>query len=218
MSTKLRKVGLAAATAVAIAGMTVALPGAADARWGGWHGGWRGGGWGWGGVGLGLATGFAIAAPAPYYRGYYGYADPYYYGGYPYAYGYGYPAYGYALSLRIPSRILSVWRVLSVPSVLPQSLLPVLLIDSAHCALMFDRRGRLTVASVLCSAKLKAGRQGVLRPSAAPLLLQHDRRGGRCAAEKLTENIGTEPFRAGRIGAEVMTAGGQHQLGAACGA
>jgi hypothetical protein len=95
MSTKLRKVGLAAATAIAIAGMTVALPGAADARWGGWHGGyWRGGGWGWGGVGLGLATGLAIAATAPYYRGYYGYA-PYYYGGYPYAYGYGYPAYGY---------------------------------------------------------------------------------------------------------------------------
>ena len=83
MSTKLRKIGLAAATAIAIAGMTVALPGAADARWGGWHGG----GWGWGGVGLGLATGLAIAATAPYYRGYYGYA--------PYAYGYGYPAYGY---------------------------------------------------------------------------------------------------------------------------
>src|SRR5690242_15912918 len=59
MSTKLRKVGLAAVTAFAVAGMTVALPGAADARWGGWHGGhWRGGGWGWGGwgVGLGLAT------------------------------------------------------------------------------------------------------------------------------------------------------------------
>ena len=91
MSTKLRKVGLAAATAVAIAGMTVTLPGTADARWGGWHGGWRGGGWGWGGVGLGLATGLAIAATAPNYRGYYGYA-PYGYG-YP-AYGYGYP-YGY---------------------------------------------------------------------------------------------------------------------------
>jgi hypothetical protein len=36
--------------------------------------------------------------------------------------------------------------------------------------------------------------------------------------EKLTENIGTESFRAGRIGAEVMTAGSQHQLGAAFGA
>jgi hypothetical protein len=96
MSTKLRKVGLAAVTAFAVAGMTVALPGAADARWGGWHGGhWRGGGWGWGGwgVGLGLATGLAVAATAPYYRGYYGYNDPYYYGGYPYAYGY--PYYGY---------------------------------------------------------------------------------------------------------------------------
>ena len=46
MSTKLRKIGLAAATAIAIAGMTVALPGAADARWGGW----RGGGWGWAGA------------------------------------------------------------------------------------------------------------------------------------------------------------------------
>jgi hypothetical protein len=97
MSMRLRKIGLAAVTAVAIAGMTVALPGAADARWGGWRGGHWHGGWGWGGwgVGLGLATGLAVAATAPYYRGYYGYYDPYYYGDYPYTYGYGYPAYGY---------------------------------------------------------------------------------------------------------------------------
>lgn len=60
-----------------------AMPNAAMARSGGWHGGgghwhgggghwrgggWRGGGWGWG-------PGFAIGFGAPYY-----YGSPYYYG------------------------------------------------------------------------------------------------------------------------------------------
>ena len=107
-----RKAVIAAATVIAIGATTVALPTSANARWGGgwhgggwhgggghWHGGWRGGGWGWGLAGLAVGTGFALAATAPYYGGYYGYYDdPYYYGGYggyrPYAYGYGYP-YGY---------------------------------------------------------------------------------------------------------------------------
>jgi hypothetical protein len=50
------------ATAVAtIAGATLALPTAADARWGGWHGGgWHGGGRGGGGWGWGFAPGFAL--------------------------------------------------------------------------------------------------------------------------------------------------------------
>jgi len=76
-----------------IAGATLALPTAADARWGGWHGGgwhgggwhgggwrgggWRGGGWGWG-VGPGFALGLGLGA-APYYA----YGGPYY-GSYAY--------------------------------------------------------------------------------------------------------------------------------------
>ena len=60
---------------------TLALPTAADARWGGWPaargGGWRGGGWGWG-VGPGFALGLGLGA-APYYA----YGGPYY-GSYAY--------------------------------------------------------------------------------------------------------------------------------------
>jgi hypothetical protein len=88
MRSTLRKIGIAAAAAVAITGITAALPSAAQAQhWHGggghWHGGgghWHGGGFGWG-FGSGLALGFG----APYYGGYYG----------PYAYDYGGPyAYG----------------------------------------------------------------------------------------------------------------------------
>lgn len=78
---KLRTTALAA---VLMAGAVVSLPNSAQARWGGWRGGW-----GWGGVGLGLAAGAIIgsALAAPYY------APPYYdYGGY----GYGYGGYGYS--------------------------------------------------------------------------------------------------------------------------
>jgi hypothetical protein len=94
MRDKLRKLGVATAMIVAIAGTTVALPDAANARWGGgWHGGWHGGhgGWGWGGFGVGLGTGLLLgAATAPYYGGYSEY------GPYAYDYGYGpyYAAYG----------------------------------------------------------------------------------------------------------------------------
>jgi len=45
-----------------------------------------------------------------------------------------------------------------------------------------------------------------------------DRLGAENVTEKLTENIGTESVRAGRIAAEVVTAGSEHQLGAARGA
>ena len=45
-----------------------------------------------------------------------------------------------------------------------------------------------------------------------------DRLGAEDVTEKLTENIGTESVRAGRIAAEVVTAGSEHQLGAARGA
>jgi hypothetical protein len=93
MRGKLRKLGAATAIIIAVAGPTVALPEAANARWGGgWHGGgWHGGhggwGWGWGGFGMGLGTGLLLgAATAPYYGGYYGYG--------PYAYDYGYGPYG----------------------------------------------------------------------------------------------------------------------------
>src|SRR5262249_13423161 len=95
MLTRLRRLGFAAAMTVAIAGTTVALPGAAQARWGG-------GGWGWGGVGLGIGTGLLLGAAlaAPYYGGYgygpaYGYGCGPYYGGCGYgaAYGYGYGPY-----------------------------------------------------------------------------------------------------------------------------
>jgi hypothetical protein len=91
MRAVLRKIGIAAATAIVIAGSMAAFPGLADARGGGGHHGGGGhgggghyggggyGGWGWGGVGLGLATGLAYGG---------------YYGG-PYAYDYGYDN-GYA--------------------------------------------------------------------------------------------------------------------------
>ena len=73
MRDKLRRLGIAAAVIAAVAGTAVALPSAANARWGGgWHGGH--GGWGWGGFGVGLGTGVLLgAATAPYYGGYYGY-------------------------------------------------------------------------------------------------------------------------------------------------
>jgi hypothetical protein len=107
MLARLKRLGVVAAMTVAIAGTTVALPDAAQARWGGgwhgggWHGGgWRGGGgWGWGGFGVGLGTGLLLGAvTAPYWGGY-GYGP--YYGGYaggPYYGGYAggpyYAAYG----------------------------------------------------------------------------------------------------------------------------
>ena len=50
------------------------------------------------------------------------------------------------------------------------------------------------------------------------LAVEIDRPGVERIAEKLAENAGTESFRADRIGAEVMTTGRQHQLGAAGGA
>lgn len=56
------------------------------------------------------------------------------------------------------------------------------------------------------------------RKNARSFPVEIDRLGAERAAEKLTENIGTESFRAGGIGAQVVTAGGQHQLGAAFGA
>jgi hypothetical protein len=101
MRASLRRFGIAAAMLVAIGGTTVALPDAAQARWGGgghgggWHGGgWRGGdGWGWGGFGVGVGTGLLLgAATAPYWGGY-GYDPGYGYGPYDYGYGYG-PYYG----------------------------------------------------------------------------------------------------------------------------
>jgi hypothetical protein len=84
MRDKIRKLGLATAMMITVAGTTVALPDSAHARWGG---GWHGGGWGWGGFGVGLGTGLLLgAATAPYWGGYYGYG--------PYAYDYGYGPYG----------------------------------------------------------------------------------------------------------------------------
>jgi hypothetical protein len=59
MRAALRKTVISAAATLAIVGATVALPGTADARWGGhggWHGGhWRGGGW------VGVASAWALA-------------------------------------------------------------------------------------------------------------------------------------------------------------
>ena len=84
MRSTLRKIGIAAAAAVAITGITAALPSAAQAQHGHWHGGgghWHGGG----GFGWGFGSGLALGFGAPYYGGYYG----------PYAYDYGGPyAYG----------------------------------------------------------------------------------------------------------------------------
>lgn len=92
MRNKLRKLGIATAMVIAVAGTTIATPEPASARWGGgWHGGgWRGGGWGWGGFGVGIGTGLLLgAATLPYYGGYYGYGP-----GYGYGYGPYYAAYG----------------------------------------------------------------------------------------------------------------------------
>ncbi len=89
MRQALRRLAVAAAMVLAIAGATVTIPGGANAQhWhsGGSHWGGHGGDWGWGGFGLGLGTGLALGA-APYYGGYYGYG--------PYAYDYGGP-YAYA--------------------------------------------------------------------------------------------------------------------------
>src|SRR5262245_13241692 len=106
MLTRLRRFGLAAVMLVAVAGTTVALPDAAQARWGdgwhgggwhggGWRGGWGGGGWGWGGFGVGLGTGLLFAAAtAPFWGGGWGYGPYYGYGYGPYYGGYGGPFYG----------------------------------------------------------------------------------------------------------------------------
>lgn len=74
MRASFRKIGIAAATAVVITGITVALPGAAQAQrhWHGggghWHGG-HGGHGGWGGFGWGFGSGLALGFGAPYYGG-----------------------------------------------------------------------------------------------------------------------------------------------------
>jgi hypothetical protein len=82
------KFGIASATAIVIAIVSITVSSPASARYGGgWHGGgWHGGGYrggyyggGWGGFGLGFGTGLLLGA-APYYGGYYGYG--------PYAYDY----------------------------------------------------------------------------------------------------------------------------------
>lgn len=62
------------AGAVMVAGLALAVPGAAQAQhWhhhGGWHHGWHHGGWGWGpgfALGYGLGYGGPYYAPPPYY-------------------------------------------------------------------------------------------------------------------------------------------------------
>jgi hypothetical protein len=77
MSTPPRKIAIAAAAAVTIAGTTTIFPTAANAQhWHGHGGHWGGGRWhgGGGGFGWGFGPGFAL-----------GFGGPYYYGG-PYAY------------------------------------------------------------------------------------------------------------------------------------
>ena len=59
MRDKLRRLGIAAAVIAAVVGTTVALPNAANARWGG---GWHGGHGGWGGFGVSLGTGVLLGA------------------------------------------------------------------------------------------------------------------------------------------------------------
>jgi hypothetical protein len=83
----LRKLGTAAATAIAIAGIALSIPTAATARGHGGHGGHRGyyhgggrHGGSWRGFGIGLGTGLALGA-APYWGGYYGGPYAYDYGG-----------------------------------------------------------------------------------------------------------------------------------------
>jgi hypothetical protein len=91
----MRKFLTALVAAISLASAAVAVPGTAEAAWGGWHGGgwgWHGGwgrGWGWGGAAVaGIAAGALVGAAvaAPYY-----YPPPAYYGYAPYPYyGYGY--------------------------------------------------------------------------------------------------------------------------------
>ena len=67
MRASVRRMSIAAAAVIAIAGATTALPSAAQARY--WHHGHygHGGGWGWG-------PGFAFGFGGPYYGGPYAYA------------------------------------------------------------------------------------------------------------------------------------------------
>ena len=102
MRTALRKFGVVAAIALAIAGTSIAAPTAAQAQHhmggggGHWGGGGHGGG-GWGGFGPGFVGGLALGAVA---------GSPYYYGG-PYAYDYygGDYAYGYGGDCYIQRRV-----------------------------------------------------------------------------------------------------------------
>jgi hypothetical protein len=94
----MRKTLTALAAAATIAVSALAVPTAAEARWGGgWGGGWHGGGWGgpgpfFGGLAAGAIIGGALASPYYYgggYPGYYGGGYPAYYAGYG-----GYSGYG----------------------------------------------------------------------------------------------------------------------------
>jgi hypothetical protein len=73
----MRKTLTALATAATVAVAAIATPTGAEARWGGWHGGWRGPGI----VGGLIAGGLIAGALAPRYYGYPGYYG-YYDGGY----------------------------------------------------------------------------------------------------------------------------------------
>jgi hypothetical protein len=94
----MRKSVTALVAAISLASAAVAVPGTAEARWGGWggggwHGGGWGGGWGWGGAAVaGLAAGALVGAAV---------ASPYYYPPPPVYYGYApYPYYGYGCAWR----------------------------------------------------------------------------------------------------------------------
>jgi hypothetical protein len=63
MRASFRRLSIAAAAAIAVAGATTVLPSTAQARY--WHHGWHGGGWG---------PGFAFGFGGPYYGGPYAYA------------------------------------------------------------------------------------------------------------------------------------------------
>jgi hypothetical protein len=67
MRAALRKTVITAAAMLAIVGATVALPGTADARWGG-HGGWHGGHWRGGGVASAWALAPALRSVSPLVR------------------------------------------------------------------------------------------------------------------------------------------------------